>query len=41
MREAVPKLKENIKVSPQDDFREFLENIRRFSPKIGEFSCKI
>ncbi len=40
MREAVPKLKENIKVSSQDDFREFLENIRRFSPKIGEFYVK-
>lgn len=36
MQEAVPKLKENIKKSSEEDFREFLENIRKFSPKIGE-----
>lgn len=35
MKEAVPKLKENIKRSSEADFREFLENIREFSPKIG------
>lgn len=35
MKEAVPKLKENIKKSSEADFREFLENIREFSPKIG------
>uniref|UniRef100_A0A1B0DDY8 Exocyst complex component EXOC6/Sec15 N-terminal domain-containing protein n=3 Tax=Phlebotomus papatasi TaxID=29031 RepID=A0A1B0DDY8_PHLPP len=36
MKSAVPKLKEKIKQSSEEDFREFLENIRKFSPKIGE-----
>ncbi|XP_055677115.1 exocyst complex component 6 [Lutzomyia longipalpis] len=36
MRSAVPKLKQKIKQSSEEDFREFLENIRKFSPKIGE-----
>ncbi|CAO1382786.1 unnamed protein product [Diamesa serratosioi] len=36
MKETVPKLKEKIKSSSEEDFREFLENIRKFSPKIGE-----
>lgn len=40
MREAVPKLKENIKKSSEVDFREFLENIRKFSPKIGEVAMR-
>lgn len=35
MKEAVPQLKENIKRSSEADFREFLENIRSFTPKIG------
>lgn len=34
MKENVPKLKEKIK--SLEDFREFLENVRKFSPKIGE-----
>lgn len=40
MKEAVPKLKENIKKSSEADFREFLENIRKFSPKIGEVAMR-
>lgn len=36
MKEHVPKLKEKIKKSSEHDFREFLENIRKYSPKIGE-----
>lgn len=36
MKEAIPKLKENIKQSSEEDFREYLENIRKFSPRIGE-----
>lgn len=40
MKEAVPKLKENIKQSSEADFREFLENIRKFSPKIGEVAMR-
>lgn len=35
MKEAVPMLKDKIKKSSEADFREFLENIRKFSPKIG------
>lgn len=40
MKEAVPKLKENIKKSSEADFREFLENIRKFSSKIGEIGMR-
>ncbi|EAA10776.1 AGAP006648-PA [Anopheles gambiae str. PEST] len=40
MRDTIPKLKENIKKSSEEDFREFLENIRKFSPKIGEIAMK-
>lgn len=40
MRVEVPKLKSIIKKSSEDDFREFLENIRKFSPKIGEVAMR-
>lgn len=40
MKETVPKLKEKIKKSSKDDFLEFLENIRKFSPKIGEVAMR-
>lgn len=40
MKEAVPKLKKDIKQSSEADFREFLENIRKFSPKIGEVAMR-
>lgn len=36
MRQAIPVIKENIRRSAEADFREFLENIRKFSPRIGE-----
>ncbi|KAM7364740.1 exocyst complex component Sec15 [Cochliomyia hominivorax] len=36
MRHAIPVIKENIRCSAEADFREFLENIRRFSPRIGK-----
>ncbi|XP_037944562.1 exocyst complex component 6 [Teleopsis dalmanni] len=36
MRQSIPHIKENIRRSAESDFREFLENIRKFSPKIGE-----
>uniref|UniRef100_A0A1A9UZY9 Exocyst complex component n=1 Tax=Glossina austeni TaxID=7395 RepID=A0A1A9UZY9_GLOAU len=36
MRLAIPVIKENIRRSAEADFREFLENIRRFSPRIGK-----
>jgi len=34
IRENIPRLKEKIK--SLEDFREFLENVRKFSPRIGE-----
>lgn len=40
MKEAVPRLKQDIKQSSEADFREFLENIRKFSPKIGEVAMR-
>lgn len=40
MKSAVPKLKEQIKQSSEEDFRAFLENIRKFSPKIGEMAMR-
>lgn len=40
MKNAVPKLKQMIKHSSEADFREFLENIRKFSPKIGEVAMR-
>lgn len=40
MRQEVPMLKEKIKQSSEADFREFLENIRKFSPKIGEVAMR-
>lgn len=40
IKENVPLLKENIKKSSEVDFREFLENIRKFSPKIGEVAMR-
>lgn len=40
MKESIPKLKEQIKNSSEADFREFLENIRKFSPKIGEVAMR-
>lgn len=40
MKEAVPKLKENIKKSSENDFLEFLEKIREKSWKIGEVAMR-
>lgn len=40
MKEAVPRLKQDIKQSSEADFREFLENIRKFSPRIGEVAMR-
>ncbi|XP_030374442.1 exocyst complex component 6 [Scaptodrosophila lebanonensis] len=40
MRQAIPVIKENIRRSAESDFREFLENIRKFSPRIGEVAIK-
>lgn len=38
MQTQIPIIKENIRRSAAADFREFLENIRKFSPRIGELA---
>ncbi|ALC45764.1 sec15 [Drosophila busckii] len=38
MQTQIPIIKENIRCSSAADFREFLENIRKFSPRIGELA---
>ncbi|XP_033162695.1 exocyst complex component 6 [Drosophila mauritiana] len=38
MQIQIPIIKENIRRSSASDFREFLENIRKFSPRIGELA---
>ncbi|XP_046981248.1 exocyst complex component 6B isoform X1 [Schistocerca americana] len=40
MRENIPVLRENIKEASMSDLKDFLENIRKFSPKIGEVAMK-
>ncbi|RZF44474.1 hypothetical protein LSTR_LSTR002247 [Laodelphax striatellus] len=40
MKENIPKLRENIKEASMSDLKDFLENIRKFSPKIGEVAMK-
>lgn len=37
---SIPKLKEHIKKSSEEDFRMFLENIRKYSSKIGEVAMR-
>ncbi|XP_034233965.1 exocyst complex component 6B isoform X1 [Thrips palmi] len=40
MRDSIPKLRENIKDASMSDLKDFLENIRKFSPKIGEVAMR-
>ncbi|XP_075221947.1 exocyst complex component Sec15 isoform X2 [Lycorma delicatula] len=40
MKENIPKLRESIKEASMSDLKDFLENIRKFSPKIGEVAMK-
>ncbi|XP_065354074.1 exocyst complex component 6B isoform X3 [Cloeon dipterum] len=40
MRESIPKLRENIKDASMSELKDFLENIRKLSPKIGEVAMK-
>ncbi|KAL1122743.1 hypothetical protein AAG570_003070 [Ranatra chinensis] len=40
MKENIPKLRENIKEASMSDLKDFLENIRKFSQKIGEVAMK-
>ncbi|XP_015110617.1 exocyst complex component 6B [Diachasma alloeum] len=38
--EQIPLLRENIKDASMSDLRDFLENIRKYSPKIGEVAMR-
>ncbi|XP_003689606.1 exocyst complex component 6B isoform X2 [Apis florea] len=38
--QQIPQLRENIKDASMSDLRDFLENIRKYSPKIGEVAMK-
>ncbi|GLV44107.1 Secretory 15 [Carabus blaptoides fortunei] len=40
MRESIPKLRESIENASMSDLKDFLENIRKFSPKIGEVAMR-
>ncbi|XP_061171334.1 exocyst complex component 6B-like [Saccostrea echinata] len=40
MKEAIPKLREQIKDASMSDLKDFLENIRKHSAKIGEVAMK-
>lgn len=40
MIESIPKLRENIKEASMSDLKDFLESIRKYSPKIGEIAMK-
>ncbi|CAH0553715.1 unnamed protein product [Brassicogethes aeneus] len=40
LRESIPKIRESIEQASMSDLKDFLENIRRFSPKIGEVAMR-
>jgi len=40
MRDQIPKLRENIKEASMTDLKDFLENIRKYSPKMGEIAMR-
>ncbi len=40
MVETIPKLRESIKEASMSDLKDFLENIRKHSDKIGEIAMK-
>lgn len=40
LRESIPKIRESIETASMSDLKDFLENIRRYSPKIGEVAMK-
>jgi len=40
MRDQIPALRESIKQSSMTDLKDFLENIRKFSPKMGEIAMR-
>lgn len=40
IRESIPQLRDNIKEAAMSDLKDFLENIRKFSEKIGEVAMR-
>lgn len=40
MREQIPVLRESIKEASMTDLKDFLENIRKYSPKMGEIAMR-
>ena len=40
MREQIPLLRESIKDASMTDLKDFLENIRKYSPKMGEIAMR-
>lgn len=40
MREQIPVLRESIKAASMTDLKDFLENIRKYSPKMGEIAMR-
>lgn len=40
MRESIPQLRQNIKEAAMSDLKDFLENIRKYSQKIGEVAMR-
>ncbi|KAK9891722.1 hypothetical protein WA026_016518 [Henosepilachna vigintioctopunctata] len=40
LSENIPKIRENIEQASMSDLKDFLENIRKFSPRIGEVAMK-
>ena len=40
MREQIPKLRESIKDASMRDLKDFLENIRKYSSKMGEIAMR-
>lgn len=40
IRDSIPQLRESIKEASMSDLKDFLENIRKFSPKIGQVAMK-
>ena len=40
MKASIPRLRESIKDASMRELNDFLENIRKFSPKIGELAMR-
>ena len=40
MKASIPRLRESIKEASMKELKDFLENIRKYSPKIGEMAMR-